>query len=157
MAGGFRILPRRARPIDGVVVVAVEDQHDAVVAGGIGRHCAVRHEADRRAVGIVVPRGEPDRLRLRLPVLRRAVRQEGFVAVGPEMRVDRLAPLLGAELHDRPPPARHAFLEQLRQHAFERLPVEVVEQDLGHVAPPRHARREECMMCTTHSVPFRTR
>ena len=52
------------------------------------------------------------------------------------MRVDGLAPLLGAELQDRAPSTLDTFLEELGQHLLERLAVEVVEENLGHDARP---------------------
>ncbi len=48
------------------------------------------------------------------------------------MRVERLDALLGRRLHHDAPAALERFLEQRRQHPFERLAVEMVEQDLGH-------------------------
>ena len=61
-----------------------------------------------------------------------AVRQEGIVAVGPQMRVERVAPLLGAGLHDGAPAALEASLEQAGQRVLQRRFGQVVEQDLGH-------------------------
>ena len=48
------------------------------------------------------------------------------------MRVERVAPLLGAGLHHRAPAAAEAALEQAGQRIFERRFGQVVEQDLGH-------------------------
>ena len=49
-----------------------------------------------------------------------------------ELRVERLDALLRRRLHHHAPAALERALEQGRQHAFERLPLQVIEQHLGH-------------------------
>ena len=44
--------------------------------------------------------------------------QEAVVAIGPQMRVERLDALLGRRLHHDAPAALERFLQQLRQHAL---------------------------------------
>ena len=64
-----------------------------------------------------------------------AVRQEAVVAIGPQMGVERLDALLGRGLHHHAPAALERFLEQRRQHPFERLALQMIEQDFGHRLP----------------------
>jgi hypothetical protein len=58
------------------------------------------------------------------------MRQESLVAIGPQMRVERIAPLLRGDLDHRPPAALDALLEELRKDLFDRATVEMVEENL---------------------------
>ena len=58
------------------------------------------------------------------------------------MVVEGGEPLLARRLHDRPPAALQRFLEERRQHGLERLPLQMIEEDLGH---PRSIRRVAAM------------
>src|SRR5581483_7362881 len=119
--------PRRACAPDRVGIVAVEEEDDALVAGEIAGFGAVGEEADAGAVRIVAGGGQPDGLVLGESVPGGAVRQEALLAVGPQVGVERVAALLGADLDDGAPPPLEALLEQFRQHTFERMPIEMVE------------------------------
>ena len=77
---------------------------------------------------------QDDRLVFCVARLRRGVRQEGIVAVGPQMRIQCLGALLRGRLHHHPPAALKRFLEQGRQHIFDRHVLQVVEQDFRHPA-----------------------
>ena len=48
------------------------------------------------------------------------------------MRVQRLEPLLRADLDDDAPAAIEAPLQEPRQSALERLPLKVIEKQLSH-------------------------
>ena len=48
------------------------------------------------------------------------------------MRVQGIDALVRARLYDHAPAALERALEQRRQHAFELLALQVVEEDLGH-------------------------
>ena len=52
------------------------------------------------------------------------------------MRIERIAPFLGAELHDRAPFPLEAFLQKPGEHLFQWLALQVIEKDLGHSPPP---------------------
>jgi ribosomal protein S12 methylthiotransferase accessory factor YcaO len=80
----------------------------------------------------VVGGGEENRLQLRVDVAGGSVRQEIVVAIGPQMRVERVDPFVGRGLHHDPPAALVRSLQELRQHALERLVLQMVEQDFGH-------------------------
>ena len=64
-----------------------------------------------------------------------AVREEGIVAKAPQMRVERIAPLLSAGLDDSAPATDEAALQQARQRILKRGFGQVIEQYLGHSAP----------------------
>ena len=93
---------------------------------------AVGEEADICSVGVVVAARQPDRLRRRVAVLHRAMRQEPFLAVRPQMGVERIPTLLGAKLHHRPPFPLQALFQKPGQHLLQRLVLQVIEQYLGH-------------------------
>ena len=57
--------PGARRPVDSVVVVAIEQHDDTGIAGRIGEIGPIRDEAHRSAVGIVVAGRQPHRLGLR--------------------------------------------------------------------------------------------
>ena len=48
------------------------------------------------------------------------------------MRVERVDALLGRRLHHDAPAALDRALQELRQHALERLALQMVEQNFGH-------------------------
>src|SRR6185369_4077957 len=79
-----------------------------------------------------VLRGQQHRLQRGLGLAVGAVREEGIVAPGPQMRIERVDPLVGRRLHHDAPAALERFLQKLRQHAFDRLALQVIEEDLGH-------------------------
>ena len=60
------------------------------------------------------------------------MRQKAVVAVGPQMRVERIDTIFGGSLHDHSPAALERALEQIWQHLLDRLLLEVIEQDLSH-------------------------
>ena len=107
---------------------------EALVAVGRLRHRAVDEEAHIGAVGVGGVHRDQHRLVGVRGVAGDAVRQETVVAKRPEHSVERLGALPARGFDHRPPAALEALFEQLRQHAFERLRLEVVEQDVGHGA-----------------------
>jgi hypothetical protein len=61
--------------------------------------------------------------------------QKRIVAIGPQMRVERVRALLGAGLHRHAPSARERLLELRRQHFLKRRVLQMIEQDFGHRVP----------------------
>src|SRR5690606_39446030 len=57
VAARLHRLPVPTRRLDLAGVVAVEEEHRALIGGKVGRRCAVDEEADLRAVGIGVGGG----------------------------------------------------------------------------------------------------
>ena len=119
---------------DRLAVGGIENEDGALVAGKIGRLGAVDQEAHRRRIRIVVAGRQKDRLLVGVSVGALAVRQERSIVEGPKMRVERLKPLLRADLHHDAPAALEASLQEARQRRLKRLPFQVVEEDLGHGA-----------------------
>ena len=68
-------------------------------------------------------------LRVCFPVA--AVRQKALVRICPEMAVEGSEPLLGSNPDERPPAALARLVEKSRQQRFERLPLQMVEEDLA--------------------------
>src|SRR4029079_14321449 len=98
--------PSLARRRNRVIVLAIKHQHQSLVAAGVRRHrYAVEKEADCSAIRIVLGGGEQDRLRRGFAGTGGAMRQEAVVAVGPQMRIERIDALLGAGLHHHAPAA----------------------------------------------------
>src|SRR5215831_3966683 len=85
------LAPARARGSDRVGILAINDEHDALISVGIGGHRrAVDQEAHRRAVRVIAVEREQDRLLARLSLAPSTVREEAVVAEGPQMRVECL-------------------------------------------------------------------
>ncbi len=99
--------------------------------------------AQRRAVGVFLAGGQIDRLRLRLAVVRRAVRQEAVVGVGPQPLVQRLDALLRRRLDDGAQAVRQRVPENLRQRLIDAAALEMIEAEFGHrrVEPTPRRRR----------------
>ena len=76
---------------------------------------------------------DEDRLLPRFRLLHRSVGQKSVVAVRPQMRIEGIDALVRGCLHHDAPAALQRFLEKRRQHPFERLPLQMVEQDLSHL------------------------
>src|SRR2546423_10574703 len=129
------IRPNAARRGQRVIIVAVEDQHHPFVAVAIGRQSRiVDQEPDIGPVRIAVLDRENDGLVLRIAGAPGGVRQERIVAVGPQMRIERLGALRRGRLHDHAPAALERFFQERRQYAFERHALQMIEQDFRH--PP---------------------
>jgi len=60
------------------------------------------------------------------------MRQKRIVAIGPQMRVERIGALLRRRLHDDAPAALQQFFQERRQHGFERHVLQMVEQNFRH-------------------------
>jgi hypothetical protein len=54
------------------------------------------------------------------------------------MRIESLDVLFGRSLHNDLPATLEGFFQQRRQHAFELLALQVVEEYLGHRMPLRY-------------------
>src|SRR5262249_29027915 len=135
-APALGLAPLRPRRPAHLRVPAVGHPHDAGVVRGIGGNgCALDQEAHRRTIGIAVVYGQQNRLLACLAVAPGAVRQKAIIGVGPQVRVERVDPLLGGRLHHDAPAALERALKQRRQHALDRLTQQMIEQDLGHGPP----------------------
>jgi hypothetical protein len=55
------------------------------------------------------------------------MRQERVVAERPQMRIERLDPLLRRSLHDDAPAALERLFEQGREHPLDRLALQMIE------------------------------
>jgi hypothetical protein len=123
-----------------VRVVAIEQDHDALISGGVSRQRnAVDEETNVRAIRIGFVHRDQHRLRLRVAVAFGAVRQETVLAVRPQMRIERVDALLRSGLHhDVPAPLQGSF-QQGRQHALQWMPLEMIEQHLRHERLARHS------------------
>src|ERR1051326_8324777 len=99
--GGLGLTPAAPRRIDRGLIVAVEHVDTAGILRHIVRFDAIDEKEDRRAVRVLSAIAEPDRLRRRIAVARRAVRQKTRVVIGPEERVQMLDALgRGGADHD---------------------------------------------------------
>jgi hypothetical protein len=59
-----------------------------------------------------------------------AVRQKSSVIVCPQMSIQRVQPLVGANLDNHPPASLQAALQQVRQDGLKRPAFQMVEEDL---------------------------
>ena len=128
-ACGFGRLPGGAGRSDGVGIAAIEHHDQAVVGVEAVRRGTVDEEADFGAVGIFGIGGEVDRLLGREAVSLGAVRQKAFWFVGPEPLIEAVEALGRAGLDHGTPAALKRALKQRRQDVFERLALEMIEQD----------------------------
>src|SRR5262249_1735382 len=88
--------PALARRDDGVRIIAVEQQDQAIVGCCVPRQRnAINQKANSRPVRVVVADREQHRLFSCCCFAIRSVRQEAVVAEGPQMRVERVNPLFG--------------------------------------------------------------
>ena len=118
MARSLEEAPLLARLGEHFFVAAVERQ-DHPVVGAADRALRERRGVDAgdehaqgRAVGVFLAGGQIDRLRLRLAVARRAVRQEAFVRIGPQPLVQRLDLFLRGRLNGGAQAVRQRVLEE---------------------------------------------
>ena len=58
------------------------------------------------------------------------MRKETVVRVGPERQIERIETVFIADLHDGTPAARQRLFEKARQHAFERLMLQMIEENV---------------------------
>src|SRR5260221_5522891 len=130
--------PRGPRPVNGVGVIAVEENDYPLVVGIALQLRAVSEKPYLCSIRIVIRHRQPDWLAAGMPILHSAMGQEAFLAVCPQMGIKRIAPFLRSELQHRAPLPLEALLQKLGQHALERLALKMVENDLGHdcVTPP---------------------
>jgi ABC-type multidrug transport system ATPase subunit len=119
--GGHRLLIAAVEQLD-----AEAEGADPVALGAVGE------KQHLSTVGILVLDREPDRLLGGEAVLRRPMRQEAAVVIGPEMGRQCFDPLLRAQ-HDHGAIAalEHA-LQHLRQRRFQPHALQVIEADLAH-------------------------
>ena len=85
------------------------------------------------AVRVVVSDGQQDRLLGRFGISPGPVRKKEIVAPRPQMGIERLNTLFRGGLHHDPPATLKRLLQERRQHLLRRLPLEVIEEDFGHV------------------------
>jgi uncharacterized iron-regulated protein len=62
------------------------------------------------------------------------MRKKTVVRVSPEGQVEGFKAVLATDLHDGTPAARQRLLEKTRQHAFERLMLQVIEENVDRPA-----------------------
>ena len=133
MPGGLDGAPLLAGGGQCVRIVAVEENDDPLVGAAIGRERgALDEEADRGAVAIALGEGQEHRVLGRIRVALRPMRQEALVREGPEVVVEGGEPLVRGRSHQRAPAAFEGLLQQGREDRLQRLPLKVIEQDLGH-------------------------
>ena len=78
------------------------------------------------------PRGQPHRLQMGEAIGLGAMRQKGILAIGPQQWRERFGSLLRSCLHHHPPAPFETGIQQPGQDLFERLALEMVEEDFGH-------------------------
>src|SRR5262245_11881321 len=78
---------------DGAFIAAVEDLDRRAPSANVARGGAVGQDEHRRSVGVLLRRGQPDRLILGEAVAARTMRQEGAVVICPQRGIERLDPL----------------------------------------------------------------
>ncbi len=61
-----------------------------------------------------------------------AMGQETVGLKAPQMRIQRIDPLLRAGLHHHTPPSCQRTLQQIRQNLLQCAPLKMVEPDLAH-------------------------
>src|SRR5262245_6593104 len=113
-------------------ILAIEEIDDALEARDIAGPRAVDEKANGGAVRRFVCMGDPDGLEIGIAVAGSAVGQQGFLAGYPERHGNRLHPLLAAGLDNGAPAALESLGDELWEDAFERLALEMIEQDLRH-------------------------
>ena len=131
IASRLRRLPLDACEGNRLGVAAVEHIGDAGIWRGVGEFRAIDQEAHLRGVGIVVARGEIDGMRGSVTIAGAAVRQEAFLVIGPEPRVQRFDSLLARRLHHGAPTALQRQLEQRGKLCEQRL--KMIEIDFRSV------------------------
>src|SRR4029453_14580871 len=100
------ISPGSARGSERLVIVAIEYQHQPFVAVAIRRQRRiVDQESDIGPIRVAVLDRKNDGLVLRIAGAPCGMRQERIIAVGPQMRIERLGALRRSRLHDHAPAA----------------------------------------------------
>src|SRR5690606_4960153 len=84
MAGGLHHLPVLTGLLDLRLVVTVEHEHRALIAGEVRRRCTVDKEPDAGIVGRTLPGRQQHRLLGRVRLVVEAVSEEGIVAPCPK-------------------------------------------------------------------------
>ena len=111
MAGFGQLFPRTPRPNNGFRVGTVENQDDAIIQLNIDRLGTISKKPHTGLVGVIVACRDPDRLLGRPTIVGRPMRLERFVAIAPQMGVQRVASLLRTHLHNAPPGPFKALLQ----------------------------------------------
>src|SRR5437764_15373292 len=60
------------------------------------------------------------------------MRQKTAFTVGPQMRIEGFDTLLRSPLHDHTPSPRDGFFKQGWENVFDRLALQVIEEDFSH-------------------------
>ena len=109
-------------------IIAVKQQHDALVTGRVRSQIrAVHQETHGRTIGIFAIGGEHDRLFGCLRVERCSVRKKRIVAPGPQVSVQCFDAFVRGGLNDHPPAALKGFLQKRWQDLFQRLAFEMIK------------------------------
>src|ERR1700746_3351 len=132
MTGLVSAAPASARGLHRAGVVAVEQIDTARKGLEIPGFDTIDKHEQRSAVGVLAVVCQPNRLGCGIAVTGRTVRQERGLLIGPQYRVEMLAPLRRTCPDQDPMTKRPCPLEQPRQGAFERRRQEMVKPDLGH-------------------------
>ena len=154
--GVFGKLPLAARRGQRFLVAAIEQNDHACKrfqrrARPIGGRGAADQEQDLGLVRVLVFDGEIDRLARGMAVGRRAVRKKGLLGIRPEVRVERRHALGRAHAHECLPSPLARLLQQFGQHAFQRAPLEVVEEDFVTLRPlAGHMHETALSNCAVH-------
>src|SRR5262245_20762931 len=104
-----------------------------------------------RRIGIVVVRGEIDRLSRGPAVTRRSMRMKALTPVSPQQRVEHLDALIARGLDRGAPTALERPFEQVRQDVVERAALQMVEIDF-RCAPLTHGGtlwQTDCRPCAS--------
>ena len=126
-----RLLNHGYTPIE----IADQRQSEAAVVIGVrigGQRGIIDQEPDIGPVRIALLYRQHDWLILRIADTPGGMRQERIVAIGPQMGVERVGPLLRRRLHDNAPATLQRFFKQRRQNVVERHVLQMVEQNFRH-------------------------
>src|SRR5712692_3382514 len=128
-----------ARRFDHGGIVAVEEVGAARERGEVLGLDPVDEDQHRRAVRVLNPLAEPDRLVRGVAVAPRAMRQKARVVIGPQQGAQMLDALGRGGPDNDAVALCPGSLQEARQGAFERRRQQMIEADLGHGGLPMGA------------------
>ena len=113
-------------------VVPVEHEDAALIGGKIRRRGAIDKEAYRRSVRIDLASGQYDGILRGVFRTVRRVGEKALVGIGPQVKIEPVAPLFGSGLDDHLPAALQRALEKGGKRLLKRGFGQVIEKNLGH-------------------------
>lgn len=132
VSGGAQALPVGAGAIQRIRVRSIEHDDGTQQSAHATNQRSIDVEPNIGGIRVVVARRQPDGLKIGKSVGFSAMGQEAILICRPQQAGEGLGTFLRSGLHHNAPSPLQTGLKHPREYALERLPLQVIEQDLGH-------------------------